>query len=564
MCPLHSLEENFKFLTIEVSRQIEDTYRILGDPDEALIRSVTERDDYIDNLRNLIETTCYKELAGAGEEEKQTVDMIRAIHTSTSNLERIADVCQSIVEQTRYLSDRMFLHRFDAAAFFVEIRLAMRMIDKALFARDVTMALRICRSEFTIDRYYAVTIGRIIEALEGGKHTGDLVTSLFIFNYLERLGDGLLNIGEAILMTAVGEKIKVDEFEHMEASIEGRRTGAEEPGAEAAGAAGGGTGLKIRSFLETKSGCRIDRVTNPRGGTPRWTVFKEGKLAKIAEEKQNLERWEKLVPGLPPHVFDYKEHGENASLLVEFINGHSLQEILLTREESLWGRSLQRLIETVDDIWSRTRSEGETQSRILKQVRSRLPDVRRVHPDFDAPCQRIGSVRTRSLEDLLVSAEAVEANLAVPFRVFGHGDFNIDNVLYEEDTDQIHFIDVHRSGDLDYVQDVSVFLVSNFRLPIFDPSVRSRMTRCALTFLEFARKFAARHGDAGFEHRLCLGLIRSFITSTRFELKEDFAREMYLRGIYLLERITATGPNGSGDASGRNERFRVPSDVLIY
>lgn len=554
MSPLHSLEENFKFLTIEVSRQIEDTHRILGDPDESLITAVAERDDYIDNLRNLIETTCYKELAGAGDSDKQTIDLIRAVHTSTANLERIADVCQSVVEQTRYLRDRMFLHRFDSAAFFVEIRLAMRMIDKALFSRDVTMALRICRSEFTIDRYYAVTIGRIIEALEGGKNTGDLVTSLFIFNYLERLGDGLLNIGEAILMTAVGEKIKVDEFEHMEASIEGRDAGSENTAVGAGSEAAGG--LRIRSFLETRSGCRIDRVTDTRSSTPRWTVFKEGKLAKIAEERANLERWEKLAPGLPPHVFDYQEHGENASLLVEFINGRSLQEILLTREEDLWGHALGRLIRTVDDIWTRTLTVGERRGDMLRQVRSRLPDVRRVHPDFDAPCQRIGSVRTRSLDDLLTEAEAIEARLPVPFSVFGHGDFNIDNVLYEESADEIHFIDVHRSRDLDYVQDVSVFLVSNFRLPIFDPGMRGRMTRCALTFLEFARGFARRHDDRTFEWRLCLGLIRSFITSTRFELKEDFAREMYLRGIYLLERITTARPD--------DPDFRVPRDVLNY
>lgn len=56
--------------------------------------------------------------------------------------------------------------------------------------------------------------------------------------------------------------------------------------------------------------------------------------------------------------------------------------------------------------------------------------------------------------------------------------------------------------------------------------------------------------------RLCLGLVRSLLTSTRFELNQKLLQNMFLRGIYLLERITAF--------DRPFEQFRLPVDVLAF
>ncbi|MEZ6084203.1 MAG: hypothetical protein R3E58_09730 [Phycisphaerae bacterium] len=88
---------------------------------------------------------------------------------------------------------------------------------------------------------------------------------------------------------------------------------------------------------------------------------------------------------------------------------------------------------------------------------------------------------------------------------------------------------------MDYVQDVSVFLVSNFRMPVFDPDMRARIGDVMLDFYRFAKNYACEHDDDTFDARLALGLIRSFMSSTRFELDETFAKTMYLRSAYLLE-----------------------------
>ena len=75
--------------------------------------------------------------------------------------------------------------------------------------------------------------------------------------------------------------------------------------------------------------------------------------------------------------------------------------------------------------------------------------------------------------------------------------------------------------------------------------------------LDFAREFAREQGDETFEARLALGLVRSFISSTRFDIRRTFAEEMLRRATYLLESL-------AGVEDGDYASFRPPRDVLIY
>jgi hypothetical protein len=104
---------------------------------------------------------------------------------------------------------------------------------------------------------------------------------------------------------------------------------------------------------------------------------------------------------------------------------------------------------------------------------------------------------------------------------------------------------------MDYVQDVSVFMVSNYRLQILDRDVRQRIMAVARDFCESARGFAQSQGDDTFELRLALGLARSFITSTRFTLDKSQAQRMFLRSCYLIERVLDTPTSASSS-------FKVP------
>jgi hypothetical protein len=110
---------------------------------------------------------------------------------------------------------------------------------------------------------------------------------------------------------------------------------------------------------------------------------------------------------------------------------------------------------------------------------------------------------------------------------------------------------------MDFVQDVSVFLMSNFRIPEFRPRRRAQINRVIEMQLDFARLFAADQGDRTFEARLGLGLVRSLVSSTRFDIRRSFADEMLRRALYLLERLSSV-------REGDFDAFKLPQDVLLY
>jgi len=102
-----------------------------------------------------------------------------------------------------------------------------------------------------------------------------------------------------------------------------------------------------------------------------------------------------------------------------------------------------------------------------------------------------------------------------------------------------------------------VLLVSFFRMPVFAGSVRDRLNWIIEHIFQEAQAFAAKNKDVYFDCRLALGMARSFITSTRFELNVEFAREMFMRGQYILEKV----------GSLKKEElmnFKFPIDVLFY
>jgi phosphate uptake regulator len=519
------VRENFKFLALEVTKLLEDTRRLLADPRDDVMKKIAPRDDYVDNLKSMIENKCFRLLTNE-ELDEGTINLLRAINVATNNLERIADFGVNIVGQLRYLGDYEILHRYDHAPFFETIFGSLAVVEDALFRRDMSLALGICRAEVEIDELYATVFGQIMADLRGGDRPEDFVTTLFIYRYLERAGDSLLNIGEAAIFATVGEKLKVSEFQALEESL--AQADVEFDVSE----------LDYHGIWETRSGSRIGMVHSHDAGQ-RSVVFKEGRTKKVLEEKLALERWEQLEPGLPPRLFGYHDHGEKASLLLEYLQGHTFQRLMLDTDGRTCSSAYVLMVETIGRVWDRTLERKRCKPNFMRQIASRLPDVFKVHPGFRTPDAHVGALEIPGFEALLREARALDAELVAPFKVLIHGDFNTDDIIINLATRRVHLIDLHRSRPFDYVQDVSVFIVSNFRLKIFDAGPRRRLDQVTREFYEFARQFAQDHGDSSFDARLALGLARSLLTSTRFEMDRVFSRTMMLRARYLLERLLA-------------------------
>ncbi len=547
------IADNLRFMVLEVIKQVENAQRVLNEPDPGLVESIGGRDDYIDNLKSVIENKCYSLIHRQRVMDKRRVDQLRAANTVCSNLERIADFAVNIVGQLDHLKSPEFIKRYDFEKFFREVLSALEVVYTAMIHLDMSLAFKICRSEQTLDLLYKVQFDRILVELRSGRETENLITSHLILRYLERMGDALLNIGEAIIFGAVGEKFKIRQYEALKETL--AVSGFDAPISD----------VEFHSIWGTRSGCRIGKVAGPAKGdrdpnavaSEHGVLFKEGNRKKLLQEKRNIERWETLMPGLPPKVLAHQEEETQASLLIEFLGGCTYQDVILGAIPEIVQNAMFLVEQTLTSVWDSTLARGPVHPEFMSQLTSRLQDVYRLHPGLESPSRNICGLRTEPLASLIERCREVEERLSAPYTVFIHGDFNINNVVYDHETQKIHFIDLHRSRQADPLQDVSVFLISNFRLPVFDNQLRSRLNWCARRMFRFARRYGMDNGDTCFDARLSLGLARSFVSSVRFELNPKFARQMYMRGVYLLERLLA-------HADKPWEDYVLPENVLVY
>jgi hypothetical protein len=84
--------------------------------------------------------------------------------------------------------------------------------------------------------------------------------------------------------------------------------------------------------------------------------------------------------------------------------------------------------------------------------------------------------------------------------------------------------------------------------------VRKRIHEVISRLYDFVSDFAMRAQDETFQARLAAGLARSFTTSARFVLDEEFAKNLFFRGRFLLEELVAE-PELS--------EYRLPAEILI-
>ncbi len=543
---IDEIRENFKFLWIEISGQVLATAELLNHPSARIFNKICSRDDYIDNLKSTVENACFSRIHSAEPLDKEEINTIRSIHIICVNLERIADFCVNIARQLEYLSEPNFIHRFDYPSMLQQIEHNVSNILPAFDDRKLSSALNICRSEYRLDQLYKNEFDRIMVELNEGRSAQDLVTALFIFRYLERIGDSLLNIGEALLFLIIGEKIKINQFEALQKTL------------TASGYNGELSEIDFKSIWGTRSGCRISLITQKGVSQEKSQgVFKEGNLDKIRREKDNLIKWNSIYPGLTPRIFGYHENNEIASLLVEFLPGCTMQEVILSASTDIVQNALFLLEQGLREIWEQTLNPGAVPVFYMQQLLTRLEDSQRLHPDLLRCEKQLDTLEIPSTIGLIHKCAAIESAIRAPFSVFCHGDFNANNLVYDHSTQRIHFIDVYRSHQGDYIEDAAVFLVSNFRLPVFEEPFRKRLNAVIAQFLDLTLRFAKEHEDTTFQVRMALALSRSFYTSIRFEQHNDFAKEMVLRSHYLMEKIV-------NHTSMSWETFSIPESILFY
>jgi len=548
MISFEGLEENLKFLILEVKNQVRSMSAFIEHPSRPLFERIINKDDYIDNLKTIIENKCFSIIHSDKTLRKKEVNRIRSIHTICVNLERIADFCVNVARQMRYLNEVALMRQYDYQKMINHISDGLSRILPVLKEGDLAGALAICKTEYTLDQLYKENFDQLIIHIKKAYDPRPPITILFIFRYFERIGDSLLNIGEALIFYIIGDKIKIEQFQALQSTLDA--AGIKEPLQE----------IDFQGIWGTRSGCRIGRIAKKNGnsGVPdvQGSIFKEGMIKKIAREKENLKRWQRTFKGLVAEIYGYNEDGENASLLIEYLPGCTLDEIILMSEAEIIDEVLFVLKQTMNKVWDGTLEMKPVPMNYIRQIFDRWNNILQVHPDFNRPSSMIGRKKTASSTELLEQCREIEAEINAPFSVLIHGDFNVNNILYDHVSQRIHFVDLNRSCDFDYIQDISVFLISNFRIPIFDSPLRDRLNYIIEDIFNFAHTFAVRHHDRTFDIRMAFALARSFYTSTRFELNVKFATEMFLRAHFLMEKILEHRPYPW-------ETFKLQPDILF-
>jgi phosphate uptake regulator/aminoglycoside phosphotransferase (APT) family kinase protein len=536
--------ENLRFLTAEVISQVTNLQEYFVSPSATLSQRILDRRGYAHNLKMRIHNSCLKLMAKRKESNVDTASL-RALESIASELEQITDYCRDCILQMRQVCEKGCFTTRDFGPSLHSIIKGIERIEPAISKSDTKLALKIGQTKPELDKTYNNILKKYTAKLRRKKRTEAFVSVLLVAHDVQQMGDALLNISQAIISANLGQSVNIDRYHSLRASIEQLESDEDI------------SNVVVEKVAETRSGSAISAISKAeKHKNSQMAIFKDGIKSKLKGEREGLKSWHEIYPGLAPRVLSYHKRGQSAALLIEHLAGLTFEQILLHEPRPLLNETLGELSKTLMSVWKETRTKKPVCAQYMAQLSKRLEDVYTIHPEFRGMKVRIGDHEVPAFDTVLNRAKLLESNLSAPFSVYIHGDFNVDNIIYDPVEKKINFIDLHRSRYMDYVQDVSVFMVSMYRLQVLDAPLRRRILEMVEDFYDVTAAFARRSRDKTFELRLALGLARSFATSTRFILDKTLARAMFLRARYLMERVLASDP-------GNPKNFQLPIEEIF-
>jgi hypothetical protein len=484
-------------------------------------RKVEEMDRVVDHLARTFEDRFFTTILGGEADSDQARHDRSLLHVSR----QLEDIGDRLVELSRIREGNQVpalapdildlgqksIRTFTAAleAFFQEsIPLAREAFEMVLSLENLCQDLLL--------GYLDDHSGR-----EGQRFAGEEAARVLETQCIRGILLAQLHIAESTIYRVSGERLNFSQYMHLErlAKEAGARTGC----------------FSYRNLWGGISGAVVGKLDLGEKG--QW-VFKDGITKKILPEVENLKKWNEVLEGVVPKLVAVGgEDGETQSFLSEFVDGDLLSDIVLN---GAWEEKVEALLalhRTLGRIWEATLIEEVPEISYVKQIRDRISSVFNQHPHLRM-IRRTGSPAAPSVGELLDLAGQAEPSLAPPFSVMLHGDFNANNIMFNHKTGSVRFIDIHRSQHGDLVQDLGVFLVSGVRNPLARMTVLDDLKNLNKMTKRYAREFALAHGDSHFDLRLILSRARSFITSSRLISDFAFAKELYLEGLYYLDKFS--------------------------
>ena len=307
------------------------------------------------------------------------------------------DFAVNIVSQTQYLVNPEFIQRYNYERFFSEILACIDLIYQAVIKQDISLAFRICRCEANLDLSIkcSSTVFCRSSAPDTIQKTWSPATSSYGISNV--WGDSMLNIGEAIIFAAVGEKFKINQYEALKETL--AVSGVETPISD----------VEFKGIWGSRSGCRIGKVSSAQlkeegehnDRIAAGVLFKEGNRKNCCRNAKTSNAGEALMPGLPPRILAYQEDGAQASMLVEFLGGCTFQDVVLSADLEILRNAFFMVEEIMETVWEQTKAFGPVRVGFIHQLRSRISDVFRLYPLLHREHENFSGLNVYSIEELL-------------------------------------------------------------------------------------------------------------------------------------------------------------------
>ena len=518
-----AIQENLYFLVNEVEKHYHLTDLFFKTASLNILPRIQARRGYVQTLREKIEIEC----ANSTKRRKSGtayVVRIEAIRSLADALDNISHCYFDCVHEGTL--DQSYEHPSASLC-----RKLIRRIDRSLNLVKLGLGESQRRTGIKLGRrtqgmlaLYDDIQSLTLDSKETLKDS-ELQSSILVNYALKCAIKQLAIVGESLIKADLGQVVSLQNYDHLRDTASSLNYSLND--------------LKVKRLALTRSGSAIAAISHKNeSGKGILAVYKEGDHDKLAEEVEGVKTWREVDPDIAPDVLAHStKNGQSSALLIEHLAGKTFEKLFLNEEKDTLDVALSALFKTLNRSWKSTMTAEHCDAKFMRQLDKRIADSMAVHPDFFTPERRICGYVSPSFKKLIRVVEEKEPRWRAPFSVLIHGDFNLDNIIYDEIERRIYFIDLHRASYFDYVQDISVLMVSIYRLQVLSGSTRKLMMQSAIQIYQFGRRFAKRQGDETFELRLAAGLARSFATSTRFIFDKKLASRMHLRARYLLEHL---------------------------
>lgn len=194
---LCSLKKSLTAMCLAVERMIEDSIKALAEQDEELARSVSARDEQVDETELDIEKRCLRLLLIEQPVARDFREVSTALKLIT-DIERIGDQASDIAEIVADLKDEAYVKNLTHTIKMG--RLAVKMVHDGVASfinGDEKLADETIARDDEMDALFVTVKNELAELIRKDSSNADqAIMFMMIAKYLERIGDHAVNVCE--------------------------------------------------------------------------------------------------------------------------------------------------------------------------------------------------------------------------------------------------------------------------------------------------------------------------------------------------------------------------------